>query len=157
MPTVRSLRDARVLLIEDERVIREIMLRHFSAIGIKELDSYGTAEAAWEELMGAKGNRFDVLIVDLNLPGVGGQAMIKKLRSLPSPRAKTIPVIVMTGENNPNTYKQIEPLGITAYLIKPVSVDVLKAAVEKALGGHIARTAPSISPVIHEKPSRFGF
>jgi DNA-binding response OmpR family regulator len=156
-PTANSLKTCRILLIEDERIIREVLHRDFAMIGVAEVDSYSTAEAGWEELTGRKGGRFDVVIVDLVLPGASGQVLIKNLRSLPGPRAKSLPVIVLTGENSPETYKQIEPLGISSYLIKPVSADVLKAAVEKALSGHLARTRPTPSPAIHAKPGLFGF
>lgn len=149
----KALKDCYVLLIEDERIIREIMIRFLTAIGVKEVDDFSTAESGWESLV-SKGKPYDVLIVDLNLPGVSGGTFIKKLREINHPRAKGVPIIVMTGENSPNTYKSLEPHGISSYLIKPVSQDGIKAAIEKALRGHTANTRPEISPVIHEK-SRF--
>jgi DNA-binding NarL/FixJ family response regulator len=147
----KALKDARILLIEDERIVREILLRFLTAIGVKEVSDYSTAESGWEALVGPKAKPFDAIIVDLVLPGASGQTLIKKLRELPHPAAKALPVVVLTGENNPNTYKQLEPFGISAYLIKPVSQDVLKSALEKALAGHIAKITLARSPVIHDK------
>lgn len=146
----KPLKDCRILLIEDERIIREIMMRFFTAIGIKECDDFSSAESGWEAFV-TKGKPYDVLIVDLNLPGASGGTFIKKLREINHPRAKGVPIIVMTGENNPNTYKQIEPHGISSYLIKPVSQDGIKAAIEKALSGHVARTTPVRSAALLDK------
>jgi len=149
----KALKDCRLLLIEDERIIREIMSRFFTAIGIREFDDFSTAESGWEAVV-TKGKPYDVLIVDLNLPGVSGGTFIKKLREINHPKARSVPIIVMTGENSPSTYKSLEPFNISSYLIKPVSQDGIKAAIEKALSGHVARTTPVRSSIIHEK-SRF--
>lgn len=146
----KALKDCRVLLIEDERIVREIIMRFLNGLGIKNVDDFSSAESGWEALV-TKGKPFDVIVLDLNLPGASGQTFMKKLREIPHPMAKTIPIIVLTGENNPNTYKQVEPYGLSSYLIKPVSQDVLKRALEKALSGHVARTTPTPSAIIHEK------
>jgi two-component system, chemotaxis family, chemotaxis protein CheY len=148
----KALKDCRILLIEDERIIREIITRFLKSMGVKDVDDFSTAESGWEQLV-TKGKPYDAVVLDLNLPGASGQTFLKKLREIPHPVAKGIPIIVLTGENNPNTYKQIEPFGISSYLIKPVSQDVLKSAVEKALSGHVARTTPVRSAVIHDKNS----
>ncbi|MSO97755.1 MAG: response regulator [Rhodospirillaceae bacterium] len=146
----KALKDARILVIEDERIIREILIRFLTALGVKEVDDFSTAESGWEAVV-VKGKPYDVLVVDLVLPGASGATFIKKLRELPAPRAKTITIVVLTGDNSQATFKQLEPYNISAYLIKPVSQDVLKGALEKALSGHIARTTPVRSPVIHDK------
>lgn len=130
------------MLIEDERIIREILMRHFVSFGITKIEECPSAEAGWEILVGKKAQPFDVVFVDLNLPGISGQGFIKTLREVPHPRAQTIPIIVLTGMNNPSIYKQLEPYRISSYLIKPVSADVLKSSMEKALAGHVANTRP---------------
>ncbi|MDX2143891.1 MAG: response regulator [Rhodospirillaceae bacterium] len=147
----KALKDCRILVIEDERIVREILLRFLNAIGVKEAIDYSTAESGWEALVGPKAKAFDLLLVDLNLPGVSGQTLIKKLRELPYPAAKALPIVVLTGENNPTTFKQLEPHNIAAYLIKPVSQDVLKAAMERALSGYIAKVTLTKNPVIHDR------
>lgn len=129
----RNLDRVRVLLIEDERVIREIVVRLLRTIGIREVTEAATAEDGWHLLVGQDQQSFHVLITDLTLPGASGGTLVKKLRELPSPRAKTFPVIVLTGSNDLETYKLVEPWGISSYLIKPVSAGLLRAAIEKAV------------------------
>jgi CheY-like chemotaxis protein len=122
-----------VLLIEDERVVREILLRMLGNIGITKVTQASSAEGAWAFLAGDKAKAFHVVITDLNLPGVSGAVLIKELRSLPLPRAKTLPIIVLTGDRDTATYKQVATSGISSYLIKPISDDMLRTAIARAV------------------------
>jgi len=133
-PTANAdLRGYRVLLIEDERVVREIILRMLKAIGVTDVIEARSAEDAWVYLVGDKCQPFHVIMTDLTLPGVSGGAMIKMLRGLPSMRAKTMPIIVLTGSADLETYRKVESSRISSYLIKPISSDILRAALEKAV------------------------
>jgi DNA-binding NarL/FixJ family response regulator len=143
----RGIKDCRVLLIEDERSVREILKAFFEKLDVKEVEDCPSAEYAWDALVGPKARPFDVIFVDLQLPGIGGRSFVKKLRSLPHPKAKSIPIVVLTSTNDPDTYKKLERYGIAAYLIKPVSTEVLKGALEKALSGRIANTRPLPTPL----------
>lgn len=138
----RGIKDCRVLLIEDERSVREIIKAFLQKLEVKEIEDCPSAEYAWEQLVGAKARNFDVIFVDLQLPGIGGRSFIKKLRAIQHPKAQSIPIIVLTSTNDPEMYKKLERYGITAYLIKPVSPGVLEGALEKALSGRIANARP---------------
>ena len=130
-----DLKGVKVLLIEDERIIRDLILRMLKTIGITEVTEASSAEAGWSYLVGDQRQPFHVVITDLTLPGVSGGTLIKKLRELPSPRAKSMPIIVLTGSTDLDTYKKIESSGVSSYLIKPISSDILRAAIEKAVLG----------------------
>ncbi len=123
----------KVLLVEDERLIREIVLRMLNNIGIAEVTEAASAEAAWEYLAGDSQKAFEVVITDLMLPGISGGALIKKLRDLPTPQLKTLPVIVLTGIADPAVVKQVESIGISSYLMKPVSGQKLRTAITQAV------------------------
>jgi DNA-binding NarL/FixJ family response regulator len=138
----RKIKDCRILLIEDERSVREIIKAYLEKLGIQEVEDCPSAEYAWEQLVGAKARVFDVIIVDLQLPGIGGLSFIKKLRSINHPKAQSIPIIILTSTNDPEMYKRLERYNITTYLIKPVSPGVLEGALEKALSGRVANARP---------------
>jgi CheY-like chemotaxis protein len=72
-----ALKDRRIMVIEGGRIVREIPLRFLGAIGVKEAVDYASAESGWEALVGPKAKAFDLMIVDLILPGVSGQSLIK--------------------------------------------------------------------------------
>lgn len=129
-----SLRGCKVLLIEDERVIRELIYRLLQSAGVRDIVDCASAEAAWENLVGPAAKIFHAVITDINLPGASGITLLKNLRGLPGQRAKTLPVIILSGDSQLSTYKKFDRLNISSYLIKPVSADLLKCALEKAIG-----------------------
>lgn len=149
MPTSSQkpdLRGVKVLLVEDERVIRELVARMLKSIGITDITETSTAESAWDYLAGESRRPFHAIITDLTLPGASGGTLIKKLRALASPRAKTLPVIVLTGNSDLAMYRQIEAWNVSSYLIKPISAAILRSAIEKALRVPAAGVEAGASP-----------
>jgi two-component system chemotaxis response regulator CheY len=133
MSSLNVLRRCKVLLIEDERVIREIIVRMLRNIGVTEITEAASAETGWAYLAGEKNRPFHVVITDLTLPGMSGGALIRKIRELPSLAAKVLPIIVLTGSTDLVTYKKVAEHKVSSYLIKPISGDMLRAAIEKAV------------------------
>ncbi len=136
-----DLSDCKILLIEDERLIRDIVVRMLSSIGVSDVTEASSAEAGWNYLVGEKQRHFHLVITDLTLPGASGSTFIKRLRALPSAAAKALPIIVLTGSTDLATYNKVAGFGISSYLMKPVSRDILRAAIEKAM----SPAAPSAS------------
>ncbi len=146
------LQKCNVLLVEDERLIREILCRQMKSIGITEVVEASSAESAWNLLTDSKSKGFNVVITDIKLPGISGAAFVKQLRSLRSPRAKKIPIIVLTGDSQLKTYRVLARYNISSYLIKPISADLLRRAIEYALGQSM--TPPLASgPEVPEEPA----
>ena len=137
-----DLQKYKVLLIEDERLIREIILRMLRNIGVTNVTEASSAEAGWEHLVGEKRRPFDVIMTDLTLPGMSGGALIKRLRALPSPAAKAMPVIVLTGSTDLATYKRVAANNVSSYLVKPISADILRGAIAKAVVPASPRPSP---------------
>lgn len=128
------LQKCRVLLIEGDGSVRKILLRMMKSIGITEVIEASSAERAWEHLSDAKTKGFNLVIADIKLPGVSGAVFVKELRSMPSPRAKQIPIMVLTGDSRLKTYRALARYKISSYLLKPISTDLLRRAIEYAVG-----------------------
>ncbi len=60
------------------------------------------------------------IFLDLKLPGLSGLQLLERLKK--EPRLKSIPVIVMTGSDDPKDVEECKRLGVTAYLSKPISL-----------------------------------
>jgi len=67
------------------------------------------------------------IFLDLHLPGLSGVELLEKVRQ--EPRLKAVPVIVMTGYNDPHDVKKCNELGITAFLRKPINLTTFIKAV----------------------------
>ncbi len=72
----------------------------------------------------------DLLLLDLNMPGMGGLDVLKSLRQEGSP----LKVLVLTADIQDTTRKLCEDLGVTGFINKPVSEDVLRERLLTAVG-----------------------
>jgi two-component system phosphate regulon response regulator PhoB len=75
---------------------------------------------------------FDLVLLDINMPGGTGVEALRKLKQ--SNKTKKIPVIVVTGNTDPAVEKQVMDLGAAAYVTKPIDPEALMAAVKDVLG-----------------------
>ena len=76
--------------------------------------------------------RPDLVLLDLNIPGIPGSELLAALRS--SPRTSDIPVIVVTAEEEEGRRAAMRA-GADDYLTKPFSPRALVRTVERVLGG----------------------
>jgi CheY-like chemotaxis protein len=66
----------------------------------------------------------DLLVLDLHLPDIGGEEVLRRLRA--DRRTSTLPVVVLTADAAPHVRQHLMALGASAFLSKPVDVaDVL--------------------------------
>jgi len=75
-------------------------------------------------------NRFDLLISDVALPDGTGMELMMQLRAI-----SNIPGIAISGFGNNGDVERSLQAGFSEHLIKPVKLDTLQAAIERALQG----------------------
>lgn len=123
----------RVLIVDDEESMR-LFLAHILSTGIQaEVTLAGTCEQALK-LAGAQ--VYDVVLLDLLMPGVGGFQVLSDLRR-GSPNART-PVIVVSVLSDQATKDRCMKGGANAYVVKPVERNSLVAAVKAQLAPRAA-------------------
>ena len=110
------LNGVRVLLIDDEADARElhgIMLRTSGA----EVEAKSSGFEALETL---KQFQPDVLVCDLEMPGMDGYSFIRELRKHESSNGFSVPAIALTAHARPEDHKRALHAGFQAHLAKPV-------------------------------------
>jgi CheY-like chemotaxis protein len=70
-----------------------------------------------------------VVFLDINMPGVDGFEVLGYLKR--EPRLAKIPVVIVTSDDQPLTYKRAKEGGAESVIIKPVMVDLLEKALIK--------------------------
>jgi two-component system chemotaxis response regulator CheY len=85
-----------------------------------------------EGLNKAQGQKFDMIITDLNMPNMDGLSMIREIRKLPI-QAGT-PIIFLTTESDDAVKQQAKAAGATGWLVKPFVPDQLLKIAKKVLG-----------------------
>ncbi|MBA3258677.1 MAG: type II/IV secretion system protein [Gemmatimonadales bacterium] len=132
--TRRSVRGggACVLLVEDEDQLRRVMK------DLLEREGYTVAEARDGIHALDQVDRFapDVIILDLNLPGLDGYSVLSQLRSRPATR--DIPVMVLTAKGDEDNEVRVFELGADDFITKPFRARALSARLEAVLGRHRA-------------------
>lgn len=109
----------RILLIEDNTELADVVSEYFNHVG-HPLDYCNSAESA-ERLLTHQD--FDLLILDINLPGKNGFQLLKQLRT----QGKGIPVLVLTARAEVDDRISALDLGADDYMVKPFDVRELAA------------------------------
>ena len=75
----------------------------------------------------------DLVLLDLHLPDIPGDEVLRQLRA--DPRTASIPVVVISADATPNAVERLRAAGATAYLTKPLRVHRFVRTIEAALAG----------------------
>src|SRR4051812_9972232 len=105
----------RVLIIDDEESTRLLLARMMSAELAADVQLAGTCEQAMKL---ADQSAYDMILLDLLMPGVGGVAILRDIRAGQTNLAT--PVIVVSVVSDPQTIEECLTLGANAYHVKPV-------------------------------------
>lgn len=125
----------RILIVDDDEFVRSITQIVLEEAGYSvELADDGLAALAMLE---ADPSRFDLMLLDKNMPRMDGMALLRRLKS--DDRLKELPVIMLTGDTEQQHIAEGLDEGAYYYLIKPSPEDVLKLVVRNALNDCIQK------------------
>jgi len=116
----------RVLVVDDEASIRDLLAKTL-ALAEYDVDIAADGRAALERM---RMYPYDLLIVDLKMPGMDGLSVIREAKRYKS----ELPVIIITGFSTETSAIEAVNLGVAGYLTKPFRVPQVLAAAAKALG-----------------------
>jgi CheY-like chemotaxis protein len=125
-------RDTCVLLVEDEEQLRRVMK------DLLEREGYTVAEArdGIQALDQVDRHAPDIIVLDLNLPGVDGYSVLQQLRSRSATRS--IPIVVLTAKGDEDNEVRVFQMGADDFITKPFRARALSARLEAVLGRHRA-------------------
>ena len=112
----------RILAADDDPVVREF-LKLYLAVGETEVEVVEDGEPAIARF----GDGFDLLVLDLDMPGKSGFDVLRALAA--SPPRRPLPVVVLTSRTDAGAIAEAFELGASAYVLKPISRDALTAKV----------------------------
>jgi len=133
MPPTPPREPPRILVVEDERDIAELVALHLADLPAEVSQAHDGPTG----LRLAREGGFDALVLDLRLPGLGGLDVCRELRA----EGVALPILMLTARNTELERVLGLELGADDYLAKPFGVLELQARV-KALLRRAARVAP---------------
>ena len=123
----------RILVVDDEQDLCEILLYNLKAAGYEAEAAY-TGETAWEKIVNSKSSDskcFDLLILDVMMPGMSGFELAKRLKA--DAQTSPIPIIFLTAKDTEDDTLRGFGLGADDYVTKPFSVREVVARVKAVL------------------------
>jgi DNA-binding response OmpR family regulator len=131
----------RVLIVEDELHLAEGLRFNLEQEGY-EVEVVETGEAALELLTGDKGKEFDVVVLDVMLPGIDGFTVVSEMRKA----GQYVPILMLTARGRSSDVLQGFTAGADDYLVKPFELDILIARINGLLRRREWLRAPEPEP-----------
>lgn len=115
------------LIIDDNRQTADALQQMAGVLGFQARVAYGSSAA-----MAVLGTGFTpkFICLDINMPGVDGTEILAYLKR--EPRLLSVPVIVITSDDQPETRTKVNKLGAATMIIKPATIDSLESAFKAA-------------------------
>lgn len=115
----------RVLVVDDDAMLRDLLCKMFTSIGLKAVPAENGREAYDLIQIGF----FDLVVTDLQMPVMDGWTLIKKLRR----HSRHLPVVVITGQRPEDVVFMSSEMPNCIFLHKPFSLKELTKAAIQAL------------------------
>jgi len=122
-----------ILIVEDNEKNMKLMRDVLQHAGHATMEAR-TGEAGVQM---AIGNPPDLILMDVQLPGMSGIAALQKFREQAALRA--VPVIAVSASVMPDDHRSIVNSGFDAFMTKPIALKTLRATVERFLSGRPPR------------------
>lgn len=125
----------RILVADDDPLIRRLLLRVLIAAG------YETSEASngSEALQVARNDAPALLLLDYEMPGMNGADVLRRLRADANPDIAQLPTIMLTGHGGEESEVRCLEAGANDFVTKPINQAVLRARIETQLRLHEMR------------------
>ncbi|MDZ4083255.1 MAG: response regulator [Bdellovibrionales bacterium] len=118
----------KILLVDDTKAVHTFVKDLLkAATDIQFTDAFNGAEAV--ELV-RKGEKFDLVLLDWEMPIKTGPECLNELKALGFPS----PIVMMTTKNSPDEIAHLLEIGAAEYMLKPFTVDILKEKIEYVCG-----------------------
>ena len=115
-------KDPRILMVEDNAQDVRLMQEGFKEVGFQpKVEACRDGETAWARIRVAAGPlRPDMVLLDLNLPGMSGHELLKRIQA--DAGLRNLPVVILSSSNHPDDVLQARLSKAHAYFLKPFSM-----------------------------------
>jgi len=119
---------ALVMTVDDSASMRMMVAHTLKAAGHEVLEAADGLQA----LQQAKSKAVNLVITDVNMPGMDGITLTRQLRQLATYRFT--PILLLTTESGQDKKLEGKAAGATGWLVKPFNPEILMATIKKVLG-----------------------
>ncbi|MGB2579662.1 signal transduction histidine kinase/ActR/RegA family two-component response regulator [Elusimicrobium simillimum] len=130
-PSTASFKGKKLLLVEDIEINREIVISLLEDTGII-IDTADNGTDAVDKVALAPG-AYDMIFMDIHMPGIDGYEATRQIRALPASEAKTVPIVAMTANVFRDDIEKSIAAGMNAHLGKPINIEEVKKVLAQYL------------------------
>ena len=127
-----SFEGKRVLLVDDIEVNREIAATMMEMRGL-EVDTAVNGQEAVDKVRGAQPGRYDIVLMDIQMPVMNGYEAARAIRALGDPAKASVLIVAMTANAFDEDKKRALDAGMNGHLAKPIDMERLGAMLQKML------------------------
>ncbi|HLB81399.1 MAG TPA: response regulator [Dongiaceae bacterium] len=124
----------KVLVVDDQKTMRSILRRLLHEIGVNVVVEAQEGRQALDLLGRPEGQDVDLIITDLNMPGMDGLKFCNHVRRSETLRARHVPILVLTAEPDGLLIDVVRQVGAAEIVHKPISAPELRGCVERLVG-----------------------
>ncbi len=122
-----------ILLAEDNELNQEIARELLESAGAQ-LEIVGDGKACVERFSQTVPGAFDLILMDIQMPIMNGYEAARRIRALPRPDARTIPIFAMTADAFAEDIAAAKEAGMDSHLAKPLDIPAMLLEIQKYLG-----------------------
>ena len=134
--TGAKLRDMRVLVVDDNAAVREILVEILTSMAMRATAAASGREAIERLEQAVANNRpFDLVLIDWRMPGMDGLKAIQRINS--DATIGSVPKILMVSAlGREDAMARAEPVGVQAFVVKPIVPSILRETIISLFGGN---------------------
>jgi CheY-like chemotaxis protein len=119
----------KVLVVEDSTVNQAVILAMLHRAG----HSADVARNGLEAVNAVRDNDYDLVLMDIQMPGMDGVSATREIRALPGGKAN-VPIIAVTADVVRGSRERFLAAGMNDYIAKPIQMNDLFAAIDRCVG-----------------------
>lgn len=119
--------NTKILIVDDMMTMRKLVKKACTGLGFSNLEEADDGQKAYEKLLAA--GDFQLIISDWNMPNCTGLDFLRRVRA--DSKFKNLPFILLTAEAEAAQIAQAVALGVSNYIVKPFTADILKQKLEQ--------------------------
>lgn len=120
----------KIFLIDDDPITNFINKDIITELQlVQKMEIFTEAEAALDDLRNISSEDPNLILLDLNMPGLNGFDFIEALQDLPAARVSHIKIVVLTSSKHSRDMKRLKQLGVVNILNKPLTKEKILSVI----------------------------
>lgn len=121
--------NTRILILDDMMTMRKMVAKTLKDLGFSDVQEAADGKIGWD-MLNASNPPVQLVISDWNMPNCTGLELLKKVRA--DEKFAKLPFILLTAEAEAHQVKEALVQGVTNYVIKPFTAEILRQKLEQA-------------------------